>query len=249
MSTSDQAERYKSQGNAALAGGMFSEAVDLYTKAIHLDPDNSVYFSNRSAAYASLKRFKEALDDANEVVGLRADWVKGHTRRGAALSGLKKHEEARKAYVKAVSLEPGNAQLKELLDQAAAAAKSEGEKDWEQDLWSDDEEEAPAPAPAPAAAAGGKRPAGGGGGSGGGGDAPPPKRKKRAGAQLVHKLQRSLADASVDSLRACLLQLGKGDEAVAEKALHMLEGLNAASSNDEDDDDDGGGGGKGSDSD
>jgi hypothetical protein len=37
---------------------------------------------------------------------------------------------------------------------------------------------------------------------------------------------------------------------VAEKALHMLEGLNAASSNDEDDDDDGGGGGgKGSDSD
>ena len=43
MSTSDQAERYKSQGNAALAGGMFSEAVDLYTKAIHLDPDNSVY--------------------------------------------------------------------------------------------------------------------------------------------------------------------------------------------------------------
>ena len=67
MSTSDQAERYKSQGNAALAGGMFSEAVDLYTKAIHLDPDNSVYFSNRSAAYASLKRFKEALDDANEV--------------------------------------------------------------------------------------------------------------------------------------------------------------------------------------
>ena len=97
---------------------------------------------------------------------------------------------------------------------------------------------APAPAPAAAAAASDQRTAAAAAAR----DAAA-KRKKRAGAQLVHKLQRSLADASVDSLRACLLQLGKGDEAVAEKALHMLEGLNAASSNDEDDDDDGGGGG------
>jgi len=30
---SEQAERYKSQGNAALQAKMFSDAVDLYTKA------------------------------------------------------------------------------------------------------------------------------------------------------------------------------------------------------------------------
>ena len=148
--------------------------------------------------------------------------------------------------MKAVALEPGNAQLKELLDQAVAAAKPKARRTGSR-TWSDEEEEAPAPAPAPAAAAGGKRPADGGGGSGGRGDAPPPKqRSERArswcqAATLAGRRERRL-------LRACLLQLGKGDEAVAEKALHMLEGLNA-SSNDEDDDDDGGGGGKGSDSD
>ena len=89
MSNVDQAERYKSQGNAALQGGLFSEAVNLYTQAIALDPNCAVFFSNRSAAYANMERWKEALDDAQEVVGLKPEWVKGHTRRGAALHGLK----------------------------------------------------------------------------------------------------------------------------------------------------------------
>lgn len=31
----EQSERYKAQGNAALQAKMFSEAVDLYTKARH----------------------------------------------------------------------------------------------------------------------------------------------------------------------------------------------------------------------
>ena len=89
--SADQAERYKSQGNNALQAGMFADAIDLYTKAIGLDPNSEVFFSNRSAAYANLKRFREALDDAQEAVGLKPGWVKGHVRRGNALAGLGKH--------------------------------------------------------------------------------------------------------------------------------------------------------------
>ena len=61
---SDQAERYKSQGNNALRAKMYLEAAELYSKAIALDPNCEVYFSNRSAAYAAMNRFREALDDA-----------------------------------------------------------------------------------------------------------------------------------------------------------------------------------------
>ena len=106
-----QGDRYKSQGNACLQAGQFSEAVELYSKAIALDPNNEIYFSNRAAAYAGMSRWREALDDAHEVVQLKPDWVKGWVRRGAAHSGLGQHEEARKAYLKATQLEPSNKQI------------------------------------------------------------------------------------------------------------------------------------------
>lgn len=67
-------------------------------------------------------------------------------RRAVALSGLKKHEEARKAYLRATQIEPANAQLTDSMHAAAELAKREPEKNWEDDLWSDDEGEVPAAA-------------------------------------------------------------------------------------------------------
>ena len=244
-----QADRYKSQGNAALAAGNYSDAIELYTKAIGLEPSEPVYFSNRAAAYAALKRWQSALDDSQEVVTLKPDWVKGWIRRGAAFTGLGKHEEARKAYLKATQLEPGNSQVEGYLKAAEQAAKDDKEKKWEDDLWSDDEEGAPAPASS-----------NGGGGAGASGAtkraapeaaadeeamavAPPKKARRKPDATLVAQLDRSLKDASEDSLRACLGQLAMADEEVCQRVLHVLEGLNAASSAGEDDDEDGDGGG------
>lgn len=212
-----QADRYKAQGNAALQAGQLADAVDLYTKAIALDPSNEVYFSNRAAAYAGMERWREALDDSHEVVTLKPDWVKGWVRRGGAFTGLGHHEEAMKAYLKATQLEPTNPQLVEKMEAAEAAMKREKDKRWEDDLWSDDEEGAPAPAPAApaatssaAASAGGKRSAEGGGR----GEDELTKRAKRAkpSASQLAQLDRSLKDASEDSLRACLSQMAAADE-------------------------------------
>ena len=44
---------------------------------------------------------------------------------------------------------------------------------------------------------------------------------------------------AADTLRACLSQLASADEEIAQKALHILEGLNAASSAGESEDEDG----------
>ena len=217
--SNEQAERYKAQGNTALAGGMTEEAVRLYTLAVREDPFCEVYFSNRSAANATLARFKEALEDADEVVRLKPAWVKGHTRRGAALSGLKKHEEARKAYLKACDFDPGNAQARELMEAEAksAATAAAQNKDWENDLWSDEEEEAPAPAPS-APGGGTKRTAPGGGG-GGASEESGSRKKRRAPGKLMAKLSTSLADASAVTLRVCLQQLCAADEHLAERTL------------------------------
>ncbi len=71
-----QAEDLKNKGNAALKAGNIDEALSLYTDAIELDPDNHVFYSNRSAAYASCKKYKEALSDAEQAIKLKPDFIK-----------------------------------------------------------------------------------------------------------------------------------------------------------------------------
>lgn len=73
---SAQVEALKKQGNEALGKGHAEEAIRLYTDAIELDPDNHVLFSNRSAAFAKLNKFAEALKDAEKTVELKPNWPK-----------------------------------------------------------------------------------------------------------------------------------------------------------------------------
>jgi stress-induced-phosphoprotein 1 len=66
----------KNKGNAAFSAQDFSAAVTHFTEAIQFDPTNHVLYSNRSGAYASMNKYKEALDDANETVRIKPDWAK-----------------------------------------------------------------------------------------------------------------------------------------------------------------------------
>ena len=253
---SQQADIYKTQGNAALLSGQYAEAVELYGKAIALEPSCEIYFSNRAAAYAGLERWRESLDDSHEVVTLKPSWVKGWVRRGAAFSGLGQHEEARKAYLKATQLEPANAQIREKMEAAEKEAEKARAKDgdgkrWEDDLWSDDEEESGArggAASAAGAAAGSaatsaaKRAAPAADGGVGGGAAK--RQRTKPSPALLAQLDRSLKDGSEDTLRACLSQIASADETMCERVLQLLEGLNAASSAGSEDEDDEGDGGQ-----
>lgn len=71
-----QVTALKERGNAALTSNKFEEAIEFYTKAIHLDPNNHVLFSNRSAAFAKAGQYFQALEDAEKTVKLKPDWSK-----------------------------------------------------------------------------------------------------------------------------------------------------------------------------
>eukprot|EP00850_Spirogloea_muscicola_P025191 SM002411S08158 [mRNA] locus=s2411:366:1698:+ [translate_table: standard] len=62
-----EAAKSKEKGNAAFGKGKYKEAVQCFGRAIVLTPQNAVLFSNRSAAHAGLKDFKQALEDALRV--------------------------------------------------------------------------------------------------------------------------------------------------------------------------------------
>ena len=59
-----------------------------FSQAIELEPSNHVLYSNRSGAYASLKDFQSALDDAEKTIEIKPEWAKGWGRKGSALHGL-----------------------------------------------------------------------------------------------------------------------------------------------------------------
>lgn len=111
-------ETLKSQGNAAFAAGQYKQAIEQFTSALNLDPNNAILFSNRSAAYAGARQWTAALEDAQRAVELKPDWAKGWGRQGAALLGLGRAPEAVAAYERALALEPDNAQVRKGLEAA-----------------------------------------------------------------------------------------------------------------------------------
>ncbi|KLJ11947.1 stress-induced-phosphoprotein 1 [Blastomyces silverae] len=123
------ADALKAEGNKAFAAKDFNLAVEKFSEAIAIEPENHVLYSNRSGAYASLKNFEKALEDANKTTELKADWVKGWGRKGAAMHGLGDLVGANDAYEQALKLDPSNAQAKAGLESVKRAIDAEARAD------------------------------------------------------------------------------------------------------------------------
>ncbi|KAJ1480259.1 hypothetical protein T484DRAFT_1627292 [Baffinella frigidus] len=82
------ADEFKLKGNAAFSAQNYPQAIKWFTKAIKVDGTNHVLYSNRSACYASLKDYAQALQDADKCVSIKPDWGKGYGRQAAARHGM-----------------------------------------------------------------------------------------------------------------------------------------------------------------
>ena len=116
------AKEAKAKGNAAFSTGDFPTAVRHFSEAINLAPTNHVLYSNRSAAYASINKYSEALTYAKKTVELKPDWSKGYSRLGATHLGLAHYDNAVSAYKKGLEYDPNNEALKSSLAKAQASA-------------------------------------------------------------------------------------------------------------------------------
>ncbi|XP_065637589.1 uncharacterized protein LOC111992481 isoform X2 [Quercus suber] len=106
------AEQAKVNAYAAFSAGDFSTAVRHFSTAMSVGPSNYLLYSNRSAAYARLHQYSEALADAEKAVKLKPDWSRGYCRLGAAHLGLGHLDEAVTAYNKGLEFDPCDEGLK-----------------------------------------------------------------------------------------------------------------------------------------
>ncbi|KAF3908731.1 hypothetical protein AA313_de0203036 [Arthrobotrys entomopaga] len=75
-STKADAAALKDKGNAAFAKKDWNEAIDLYSKAIELDPTVPAYFSNRAQAYIKTEAYGYAISDATKALEVDPNFVK-----------------------------------------------------------------------------------------------------------------------------------------------------------------------------
>nr|AXS58642.1 cochaperone Sti1 homeolog f [Epichloe coenophiala] len=119
------ADELKALGNKAIAEKNFDDAIDKFTQAIALQPENHILYSNRSAAYASKKEWDNALQDADKTIQIKPDWAKGWGRKGAALHGKGDLLGANDAYEEGLKHDANNAQLKSGLASVEKAMQHE----------------------------------------------------------------------------------------------------------------------------
>ncbi|KAM9761813.1 small glutamine-rich tetratricopeptide repeat-containing protein alpha [Menidia menidia] len=103
-----EAERLKGDGNDQMKVENFAAAVEFYSKAIALNPQNAVYYCNRAAAYSKLGNYAGAVQDCELAIGIDPNYSKAYGRMGLALASLNKHTEAVSYYKKALELDPDN---------------------------------------------------------------------------------------------------------------------------------------------
>lgn len=96
---------FKEEGNNFFKAGEHLKAAAAYTKAIKLEPNNHVYYSNRSQAFLKLSKVSKAVEDADKCIQLAPEFVKGYHRKAAALAALNdpvKTDEACKVLLDAI---------------------------------------------------------------------------------------------------------------------------------------------------
>lgn len=107
----------KAQGNASFAAKDYESAIKHYGDAIAAAEQAGekdqlhVLYSNRSASYAGLKNWDQALQDAEATIRANPSFAKGYGRKGSALHGARKYAEAIEAYKAGLAANPDDAAL------------------------------------------------------------------------------------------------------------------------------------------
>jgi len=102
---------FKDEGNTHFKAGEFLKAAASYTKAIKAEPQNHVFYSNRSQAFLKLSKVGKALEDAEKCISLNPEFVKGYHRKASALHASERTDEAVETLLTAIELGLDNNEL------------------------------------------------------------------------------------------------------------------------------------------
>eukprot|EP01083_Nonionella_stella_P267683 904365_1 len=95
-----KAELLKTEGNKLMKKHKYKAAVAQYSKAIDLDPNNAIYFSNRASAQTKLGNYTQAILDSRKASKIDPYYIKAYLREGLAYYETSEYQKAIDVYSK-----------------------------------------------------------------------------------------------------------------------------------------------------
>ncbi|MBN2722365.1 MAG: tetratricopeptide repeat protein [Campylobacterales bacterium] len=106
-------ENYLKQGDAQYANGNFGKAIELYTKAISVNPNGCSAYNNRGLIYYERKDYKSAIRDYSSAIAKQPNCLGAIINRGVSYSRSGDYKNASIDARKACAL--GDCELLEML--------------------------------------------------------------------------------------------------------------------------------------
>lgn len=99
-------QELRDKGKICVQNENYNEALELYSKAIDIDPNDATFYSNRSFVYLKLKQYFFANKDADTAIAINNYWAKAHFRKAEVYRAVGQYESALVSYGKAISILP-----------------------------------------------------------------------------------------------------------------------------------------------
>ena len=104
-----RAELAFQHGNVFMMIGQINGAIEHYSRAIELNPNNANTYHNRGVAYCSKGNYDRAIEDFGKVIELKPNDADGYNSRGEVYSNEREYDGAIRDFTKALALNPNHA--------------------------------------------------------------------------------------------------------------------------------------------
>ncbi|CAB4381167.1 unnamed protein product [Rhizophagus irregularis] len=95
-------------GNDYFKEGRWKEAIDKYTEAINLDPNDHLAYTNRATTYSKMKNYTAAIRDCKKSIEIEPKHIKSYYRLANSLKMLFYYNESVEAYNTFLNIDPDN---------------------------------------------------------------------------------------------------------------------------------------------
>ena len=87
-------EEYFDRAYDYAENGEYQLAIDNYTKAIRIDPDDATAYYNRGVAYYDLGNYEDAIADYTRAIRIDPDYADAYFNRGLSYKKLENYEDS-----------------------------------------------------------------------------------------------------------------------------------------------------------
>lgn len=117
-----EASKLAKAAEQAYMGKKYRDSINMYGKAIKLDPENEKYLYKRSRSLSKVGRYEQELKDLNRVLDLKPDYLAAIAFRAKAHLNLGDCESATRDFEWTLSKKPTHGDAKKMLPRARVCA-------------------------------------------------------------------------------------------------------------------------------